>query len=258
MNPENTHSPLRQWIPTLNAYRSALNNETGHERQNSSDSTASNSISIVPRGSDAQEEDAPLQNELSRVIPIDPKYDVNSIKVVHLPVDRILARIQKKSPFMLGLGTVGLDQSHLFESIVSDLAVRCVQRTNRKTLVVRRHTNPLTVPINNLFAPVHNGLYSDVNCIGLGQSKLEKQRWNNQIARLLNWKQEFELILFDLGDSSSHMMSRMGRLCDGIVVQLLETSNSRKAIDIFRKLQNDRLNIIGAWTLEQNEKSLAG
>lgn len=178
--------------------------------------------------------------------------------LVQLPVDEIIASILKTKPYLLGLGTTGFCDQSLVERIVSDVALRCGQKTSRNTLVVRLRSGTPAHEIAISKGLVHDGDYAQVHWAGFGDSQEEKRRWNCQLANLLEWKKEFGLILFDLGDAGSAVMSRMGRLCNGIVIQMHPATDARSTIQVLKNLQNQRIKIIGAWALEHHPRSLAG
>jgi hypothetical protein len=179
-------------------------------------------------------------------------------QLVQLPVDEIIASILKTKPYLLGLGTTGFCDHALVERIVADVALRCGQKTSRNTLVVRLRSGTPEHDIAISKGLVHDGSFAQIHWSGFGESQEEKRRWNGQLANLLEWKKEFGLILFDLGDAGSPAMSRMGRLCNGIVIQMHPASDARSTIQVLKNLQSQRIKIIGAWALEHHPRSLAG
>jgi hypothetical protein len=250
MNLNDPKSRIGGWISTLDRYRMEMEIEP-------------TSLQVLPRALDAPLDR--VKNGLSSktgvpdVVTITPESREDlSPPLVHLPVDEIIASILKTKPYMLGLGTTGFCDHALVERIVSDVALRCGQKTSRNTLVVRLRSGTPEHEIAISKGLVQDGAYAQVHWAGFGDSKEEKRRWNCQLADLLEWKQEFGLILFDLGDAGSPAMSRMGRLCNGIVIQMLATSDARSTIQILKNLQNQRIKIIGAWAIEHLPRSLAG
>ena len=173
--------------------------------------------------------------------------------ILHLPMDGILKSINRSKSFVLGIGSVGDPDPLLVRSIVVDLVARCCAKTDRNAILVTvRPPNDLSsidVPMCDLVREVRWSYF--------GQSKMETKSWHAQLAELPRWKQEFGLIVFDLGDVCYPIMPRIGRLCDGIVVQLLNPSNSRETIQALKLLQKDRLAILGAWSVELSSQGFA-
>ena len=250
MNLNDPNSRIGGWISTPERYRMEMEIEQA-------------SLQVVPKAHNAPldrvKNGLSLKTGVPDVVTIMPEpREALSPPLVHLPVDEIIASILKTKPYMLGLGTTGFCDHALVERIVSDVALRCGQKTNRNTLVVRLRSGSPEHEIAISKGLVQNGAYAQVHWAGFGDSKEEKRRWNCQLADLLEWKQEFGLILFDLGDAGSPAMSRMGRLCNGVVIQMLATSDARSTIQILKNLQNQRIKIIGAWAIEHLPRSLAG
>ena len=100
-------------------------------------------------------------------------------------------------------------------------------------------------------------MFREVDWTYFGDSKAETKAWHNQLSALPKWKKEFGLIVFDLGDVRLPTMPRIGRLCDGVVVQLLDAANSRDTIQALKGLQKDRLKILGVWSVELNAGNIA-
>lgn len=166
--------------------------------------------------------------------------------IFHLPIDGILKQIKRSKSFVLGIGADGDPDSLLVRSVVSDIVTRCCGATDRNAILVtvRPPNDPTSIDFPKC------STYREASWSYFGQAKTDTKSWHAQLAELPGWKQEFGLIVFDLGDVSYPFMPRIGRLCDGIVVQLLNPSNSRRTIRALKLIQKDRLTLLGAWSVE--------
>jgi len=175
-------------------------------------------------------------------------------QVLHLPIDGILKRIKGLKPFVLGIGTVGNCETQWPREVVRDAVTRCCDKTGRNAILVSvrpfGHSNTSESDCSSEY-------FREVSWSYFGDSKAETKAWHSQLADLPKWKKEFGLIVFDLGDVRFPIMPRIGRLCDGIVVQLLHAANSRDTIQALKTLQKDRLKILGVWSVELNALSSA-
>ena len=174
-------------------------------------------------------------------------------QIIHLPMDGILKRIKGSKPFVLGIGTVGESDPSLVRSVVTDLVVRCCSRIDRNAILITVRP-PHDLNVND---SVGNVLVREARWSYFADTKAEMKTWQAQLAELPRWKQEFGLIVFDLGDVCFPRMPQIGRLCDGIVVQLLNPSNSRETIQALRSLQKNRMTILGAWSVELSAQDIA-
>lgn len=177
----------------------------------------------------------------------------SSSQTIHLPIDGILNRITKVKSFVLGIGTVGNSEASVVRSLVTDLVVRCCGKTQRKAILVT--IRPTDSPIPEAKHPPTS--FRETVWSYMGNSQLETKLWHSQLAELPRWKKDFGLIVLDLGDVRLPMMPRAGRLCDGIVVQMLNPSNARESIQALRLLQKERLPLLGAWSVDFSARELA-
>ncbi len=177
----------------------------------------------------------------------------SSSQVVHLPIDGILNRINKAPSFVLGIGTVGDADPYLVRSVISGTVARCSEKAHRNAMLITVR------PLNEL--QLHdwngNGLFHVAKWSYFEETKVGTKLWHTQLADLPRWKQEFGLIVFDLGAVDLPMMPRIGRLCDGIVVQMFDPPNSRQTIQALKSLQKNRLTIFGVWSVESNSRYTA-
>ena len=176
-----------------------------------------------------------------------------SSQTIHLPIDGILNRITKVKSFVLGIGTVGNSEASVVRSLVTDIVERCCGKTQRKAILVTIRPNNSPRPEDMLQpASFRETLWSY-----MGNSRSETKLWHAQLAELPLWKKDFGLIVLDLGDVRLPMMPRVGRLCDGIVVQMLNPSNARESIQALKMLQKEQLPILGAWSVDFSARELA-
>lgn len=174
-------------------------------------------------------------------------------QIVHLPIDGILNRLKKAKRFVLGIGTVGAVDGSVVRNLVTDIVDRCCDKTQRKAILVTiRPTEDGRPKVLR-----EKASFTEAQWSYMGNSKPETKLWHSQLAQLPLWKKEFGLIVFDLGDVCLPMMPRVGRLCDGIVVQMLNPSNTRESIQAIRSLQKERLPILGAWSVDFSMRELA-
>ena len=175
-------------------------------------------------------------------------------QVLHLPIDGILKKIKVLKPCVLGIGTVGRSETQWSRQVVRDAVSRCCDKTGRNAILVSVRPSGFSDTSEN----EHQiSTFREVSWTYFGDSKAETKAWHAQLSELPKWKKEFGLIVFDLGDVRLPTMPRIGRLCDGIVVQLLNAANSRETIQALKGLQKDRLKILGVWSVELNARSNA-
>ena len=244
MSSSDNNSHLTKWLPQLKVYRAAMVAASIAEPTLPKyliESCEANRASIV-------EPSSRLEMRSGASIAASPQS-----QIVHLPIDGILKRIKGLKSYVLGIGTVGESDPSLVRTVVTDLVVRCCSKIDRKAILIT-----VRPPQNlKLIDSVGNALAREARWSFFGDTKAEKKAWHGQLAELPRWKQEFGLIVFDLGDVCFPRMTRIGRLCDGIVVQLLNPSNPRETIQAFKLLQKNRLPILGAWSVELNSRDIA-
>ncbi len=219
-----TDSSLERWLPRLHQYQEAINSVP----QNVQDSDA------VSTESDCEMLLAEQKNVAQP-----------SSNIAHLPIDGIIKRIQRSKSFVLGIGSVGLSDLRLVRSIMIELVSRCSSKTDRKAILMSLgQPDP---SIENV--PSENGNLQQAFWTLFGESKAELKAWHAQLGTLPRWKQEFGLIVLDLGDASSPQMPRIGRLCDGVVLQLFHDIGSRATIRALKSVQKENLPMLGAWSV---------
>lgn len=174
--------------------------------------------------------------------------------VLHLPIDGIVKKLKGLKPFVLGIGTVGKSETQWNRQVVRDAVNRCCDKTGRNAILVSVRPSGYSNADEKVS---RSDTFREVDWTYFGDSKAETKAWHNQLSDLPKWKKEFGLIIFDLGDVRLPTMPRIGRLCDGIVVQLQNAANSRDTIQALKGLQKDRLKILGVWSVELNARSLA-
>jgi hypothetical protein len=225
MSSQEHDSHLQRWLPQLEIYRMAMGESP---------------MAAVPA----------ITNEPRMALRIHPDTLGDSTK---LPIAGILNRITKAKSFVLGIGTVGNIDASVVRSLVADIVDRCCGKTQRKAILVtvRPADSPRAEKMHQ------SASFREVHWNYLANSKLETKLWHSQLAELPLWKKDFGLIVLDLGDVRLPMMPRVGRLCDGIVVQMLNPSNTRESIQALRSLQKERLPILGAWSVDFSVRELA-
>lgn len=244
MSSSDNNPPLSKWLPQLEVYRAAMVAVPIAEPtlpEYSIESCEANRTSIAESSSGLG-----MRSETSiAALPLS--------QIVHLPIDGILKRIQGSKSYVLGIGTVGESDPSLVRAVVTDLVVRCSSKIDRNAILITVRP-PQDLNVND---SVGNALAREARWSFFGDTKAENKAWHEQLAELPRWKQEFGLIVFDLGDVCFPRMTQIGRLCDGIVVQLLNPSNPRETIQAFKLLQKNRLPILGAWSIELNSRDIA-
>lgn len=223
-------SQLAQWLPRLEAYRKAIATAPSAETKLA--------ISEIP-----------VESIDTHPLPI----ETETTCIVHLPIDGILKQIKKAKSFVLGIGSVGESDPTLVRTVVTDLVARCCRKIDRNGILITVRTTQ-HILLNDSF---RNVLVREASWSYFGDTKVDMKAWHSQLAVLPGWKQEYPLIVFDLGDIRFPMMPRIGRLCDGIVVQMLNPSDSRETIQALKSLQKDRLKILGAWSVELSKRNQA-
>jgi len=235
---------LQRWLPQLESYRVAMGEPPMAPVIPTASSELKVSLRIHPDTLSDFAKPATTETVSSPHAPP---------QVVHLPIDGILTRLKKAKRFVLGIGTVGAVDGSVVRNLVTDIVDRCCDKTQRKAILVT-------------IRPTHDGhskalrekaSFTEAQWSYMGSSKPETQLWHSQLSQLPLWKKEFGLIVFDLGDVCLPMMPRVGRLCDGIVVQMLNPSNTRESIQALRSLQKERLPILGVWSVDFSVRELA-
>jgi hypothetical protein len=163
----------------------------------------------------------------------------------------------KVNPFVLGLGCIGQRDRELLLEIADEIALGCAAKSGRNAVVIRIRQESApeihrqaeqTAGSETSFPskpklPYH--LWHD-----FGESKMEKRRWNTQLLELLRLRKEFGLILIDLGDSESQAIIRLGRLCDGVVIQVMDKVSPKTVKTAINNLKQEQLPLLGIMSLE--------
>lgn len=244
MSAQEQEPHLQRWLPQLETYRVALGEPPMTPVIPAASGEPEISLRIHPDTLSNFAEPATAESVGSHHAPP---------QIVHLPIDGILTRIKKAKRFVLGIGTVGAVDGSVVRNLVTDIVDRCCDKTQRKAILVTIR------PAEDGHPKVlrEEASFTETQWSYMGNSKPEIKLWHSQLAQLPFWKKEFGLVVFDLGDVCLPMMPRVGRLCDGIVVQMLNPSNTRQSIQALRSLQKERLPILGAWTVDFRVRELA-
>jgi hypothetical protein len=238
---------LDQWLPKLHAYSAAMN--------------ANSNTCFLP----VEQRSIGVPSVEQREIGV-PSVDHGTISVppvnsqptpiLHLPLDGILAKLQKTRPYLLGFARSGPENTSLENQIVREVALRCASKTDRKTLVVHiaisnsKAARFVPLPEYTEQGYTEQGL-TMVRWESFGESKQEKLLWNTQLAQLIQYRQEYGLIVLDLGDVQSELLFRMGRLCDGILIQLLDNFSELALKKSMQRIQHEQLKVIGVMSLDR-------
>ncbi len=229
MSSSETDSHLARWLPRLDQYRDAIN-AVPHDAQNSATASIETIGPILP----AEQQPVAL-----------PKSNIAHLPIAHLPIDGIVKRIQRSKSFVLGIGSIGLSDPRLVRSILIELVSRCSTRIDKKAILVTLGQSD----------PDLEGVQAE-NCnfqrafwTFFGKSKADLKAWHAQLGALPRWKQEFGLIVMDLGDVSSQEMPKIGRLCDGVVLQIFNSIGSQETIRALKSFQKENLHVLGAWSV---------
>lgn len=237
---------LKEWLPRLAHFRTLMETEPTVVQQ---------SIERVEEVSSK----APTIVNLSVAQPeaTIPAKRANRQHVVHLPLDGLVSKMSKVNPFVLGLGCIGQRDRELLQDIAEEIALGCADKSGRNAVVIRiRQENApeghrqaeQTMRLETSFPskpklPHH--LWHD-----FGESKMEKRRWNTQLLELLRLRKEFGLILIDLGNSESQAIIRLGRLCDGVVIQVMDQVSPKTVKTAINNLKLEQLPLLGIMSLE--------
>jgi hypothetical protein len=165
-----------------------------------------------------------------------------------LPVEGIVKQIRRHKPYLLGLGTLGVVASEALAEVVSTFADRLVQRTARKTLVIQIRDHQKVVPDPSGW-PVACSEHFQATWNIYRDDKVARQQWYGQLAQLTHWRQQFGLILLDLGAPDSTDFARLGRLCHGLVLQLHQSAAGRPVIQSIKRLQSSQSKVLGVWSI---------
>ena len=237
---------LKEWLPRLAHFQTLLESEPIFVLQSSEQ--AEDAIAKAPtivNLSVAQPDATP------------PATRAHRQQIVHLPLDGLVSKMSKVNPFVLGLGCIGQRDPELLQKIADEIALGCAAKSGRNAVVIRirqadnqevhRSTEQVT-PFESSFSsksklPHH--LWHD-----FGESKMEKRRWNTQLLELLRLRKEFGLILIDLGDSESQAIIRLGRLCDGVVIQVMDQASPKTVKTAINHFKLEQLPLLGIMSLE--------
>ncbi len=186
-----------------------------------------------------------------------PVTRANRQQIVHLPLDGLVAKMAKVNPFVLGLGCIGQRDRELLVEIADEIALGCAAKSGRNAVVIRiRQENAQDVQ-----RQVEQATPSETSLPGksklpyhlwhdFGESKMEKRRWNTQLLELLRLRKEYGLILIDLGDSESQAIIRLGRLCDGVVIQVMDQVSPKTVKTAIHHFKLEQLPLLGIMSLE--------
>jgi len=259
---------LTQWLSTLDKYRQAIHSSPG-DASNAPFEILAGALQVTNLGREVIEETASdtTMPEPARPIVLStpshlsapshlstPSQFKRPVSLVeHLPIDGLLKRMHRSKSFVLGIGSIGKADPQLVRSIVNELVTRCSMKTDRKAILVSI-VAPGSVVTQS---PLSNGNYQEAIWTYYGHAKADTKTWHAQLGALPRWKQEFGLIVLDLGDASAPPMPRIGRLCDGVVLQLFNSNSSRETIRALKSLQSESLPFLGAWSVGINARRLA-
>ena len=222
-----------RWKSKLDVYRAALANTVAKH--------------IPPEVPNSSSESYPvLEAEPLRLAVSDPEHGTDS--KLHFPIDGIVKQVRRKSPYFLGIGTVDGLNTSVSREVILQFVDQLSQGSKRNTLVIRVRKNA-ELPANDEPTPCSS--HSLVDWQGYGESKMEKKVWYAQLASLPSWRHAFGLILLDMGGVESPTFERLGRLCDGLILQLAESANSRPLIQKLKRIQTNHSNIIGVWSVRR-------
>lgn len=179
-------------------------------------------------------------------------------QIVHLPLDGIVSKMTKVNPFVLGLGCIGQRDQELLGEISDQIALGCASKSGRHAVVIRirqegnevnrmgsARSETASSFVNHRETMTPHHVWHD-----FGESKMEKLRWNTQLLELLRLRKEYGLILIDLGDAESQAMVRLGRLCDGVVIQMMDQVSPRTMKTVLNTLKMEQLKLLGILSLE--------
>lgn len=237
---------LKEWLPRLTHFHSLLEPEAA----------------VVQQSSERAEEvitKAPTIVNLSVAQPdtTTPVTRANRQQIVHLPLDGLASKMSKVNPFVLGLGCIGQRDPELFQEIADEIALGCAAKAGRNAVVIRirqennqeghRQTERVTPSESSVHrkSKLPHHLWHD-----FGESKMEKRRWNTQLLELLRLRKEFGLILIDLGNSESQAIIRLGRLCDGVVIQVMDQVSPKTVKTAINNFKLEQLHLLGIMSLE--------
>jgi hypothetical protein len=168
-----------------------------------------------------------------------------------IPIDGILPKILKSESFVLGVGSNSTLTHEVWDRLVSSLATNCSVSSGRKSMLIRfeeklqaDHPSEESSerPSLNVECQVAKWAFP-------GESKPEKTRWYQQLAHLVHWRQEYGFILLDLGDFRHDKVIRTARICDAVVLQMLQSGDKREAARMLKLVQAERLPLLGVWSL---------
>jgi hypothetical protein len=237
---------LKEWLPRLAHFHTLMETEPTVVQQSNEQvqDISSKTPTIVSLSA--------TQAEVT--VPVTP---ANRQQIVHLPLDGLVAKMAKVNPFVLGLGCIGQRDRELLLQIADEIALGCAAKSGRNAVVIRIRQESApevhrkveqTARSETSFPskpklPYH--LWHD-----FGESKMEKRRWNTQLLELLRLRKEFGLILIDLGDSESQAIIRLGRLCDGVVIQVMDQVSPKTVKTAINNFKLEQLPLLGIMSLE--------
>ena len=174
-----------------------------------------------------------------------------------MPLDGLTRLWKRDACYTLGVATIAPNESSLGRCS-RDLAVRCAERSGKRTLFLEAprnsardgHRNTLPVAGLDLEERTWNCLSDALDARGI-----DFRRAMAELAEFSRLKHEYELIVVSLGDIASQSLARVGKLCDGIVL-LFEPSpgglpdwkrQMRDATPQIRSHQSEGLCFVGVW-----------
>jgi hypothetical protein len=192
----------------------------------------------------------------------------NAPTVLHLPIDGIVKSCRKARPYLLGFGSLGqfpstMDQQSVQSCVARELALRVASKIDVDAMVIQLSSLSKS---DHVVATASSEQSTDLQDMGgclratwydTNDPRESQKIWYRQLAELSRWKQQFGLIVIDLGDAASPIAARVGRLCHGLVIQLHATQSARKSIHAINALKKQRLNILGVWSTEPSAQRRA-
>ncbi|MEQ1827076.1 MAG: hypothetical protein ABL921_14070 [Pirellula sp.] len=272
----NSHE-LRLWMPTLQAYCSAIARGEPIEAPDIASPLGSNAPEIrdlvanieVDDSTDALSSDCVSPNlDIVRLGDADLRADLcadlggepSRLEVIQFPIEKLVPKIIKSSTFVLGLGTLGTCNYVSHERLIVQLVKECVRSTNRRVMLIQFAADSAAprpecddLPAES---PTIDGIDRTVWYLP-GESKSDKLRWNRQLAQMVELHEEYGLIVLELGDLGMGVLPRSSRLCDGIVIQMLESLTERETIRALKTIRVENLPVLGAWSLTLGSKAVA-
>lgn len=180
--------------------------------------------------------------------------DRTATAVTSIPIEGLVRDMKRGRCYTLGLASAYSASDRMPCDWVASVARKCIEKTERTAVLIRTQDTA-----SSSCTPS-----ADTNCDS-GMACVQWTPWHeplnihspvgrtirSELASLPQWRQQFSLVVLELGDVRGQSFSGLGKLCDGIGLVASPTSSHaiQELSRSLRRHQADGIRVIGLWTL---------